>query len=1373
MDAARVHPVATGVRATTPRTPGPERVPPSEPGKDVSVADLHATLPFIPDDLIAHRFALDVKVAEVSTAGKEDDDVAKRVGQVLEKHWRSARRKQERAWAVAGAVPVELHDSVKRFATPDANRLRKLEVLLGTWYQEGVLTPRLADRLARCVRVTSVSLYHDEAATREQLEQCPNDTPALVTVDISGDPLLDEIGYDGPRHVKVRFVVYEAHLRSERAKREFLDRGVRSIQFSRIVDYDYALFFPAVPWPNFSLPLPQKGFTVEFPTDSDAMAPQIDGLKEHNRAVAKLTDLFWGCFNELYSGGGKASTYVGMGAGTERISGKAFSQLSKVDVGEEEARDAIRSVCRPTAFHFTFRRAVVAEDGARDANAVLKAIQRGIHEAALEIEDDVLPTAWGKPKGREQDVAWPMRAVLPASASARSDGAAGGGDDGADAELVVERLMSPHDHLACVTFTGELLGDPTSNIVADRVLGRTRSMSHPEDRADSPSEPESKQCLVVVDLRNWEDKGELVAQNIDVTNEWGILGTINAVEEMASAAVRHHEKNDGLLERLSDLAFGLRALQRSHIKQQLRAVGLSVLEAERRVVETGALRLLAAQLQFAGRNKPDETETAAKTQRVMFISASLGVLEDRTERQGWRRRIAPDDASREFIGGFTPEQFDHDGPTDTFWRATRDDPYPYNPYFRAARPDLDPMALLSPAERKYLVRRFITDEPSDHRLANGMIDPSEGGADMDPRELITEGVLESIETLAPSPLVGRDLDDFVDRVVFPWRKFGLWKCICTGTLFRANVDEVCYYYGPEIASYFQYLEFYVAMLFVPALLGLVMDVCGSMQAITRAVPAFAHAHALNGLINVLWGAFFCWRWRGAVARMMTRWDNGVLEAGAELSGAGAGERGKLGNVRPEFATSFRKSYDKGTKEQRKAALSTIRKALRAEAYNNTNFTDRDLENDLEQFNEACLIAPHIALSRRLIAVSTSVVFVLLAVAATTISLMLQQFLSQSASEENQSNQLLSYLISGLSQGIFVPLLNSFHHTVALETTNWQSLRSDREHGRSLFFKWFAFSFFNYFNSIAYIAFVIRSRVHLRTQVALLVIAQCTYGNLKEFIEPYVQRSVRVFVSSKQMKHSKSRQTRNVFLEVKQEDGGTLARTCKASDDQQFRSQEFGIYDELIEMVLQFAMLVIFAVAFPGGAVLAWVSAIAEIRIDMYKLARLLKMPTPRMFVGLDVSYSALCLMVLVAVLLYCAILLVVEHPEETSDNGVAETAPHAAGKTEAEVLLDDLTPASRIAHVIVFEHILLVIVALVLSIDRVVPRDVFDERYRQSYFEKREAAFYAEDEERADEARSAARSFNSFGGSPGVGDRHRLPEGTLKRTSSSYVNRSG
>ena len=113
-----------------------------------------------------------------------------------------------------------------------------------------------------------------------------------------------------------------------------------------------------------------------------------------------------------------------------------------------------------------------------------------------------------------------------------------------------------------------------------------------------------------------------------------------------------------------------------------------------------------------------------------------------------------------------------------------------------------------------------------------------------------------------------------------------------------------------------------------------------------------------------------------------------------------------GRVRPEFALSWRKNFQKATLQKQRRVLNRLRRLLRA-PYSGQGanfFTDRVLKADIWRFDEACYQSYWVHLRRQVLASCVSVFFILLACGAT--------FGSLAINDEFELNPWVAYVLSG-------------------------------------------------------------------------------------------------------------------------------------------------------------------------------------------------------------------------------------------------------------------------------------------------------------------------------------------------------------------------
>ncbi|XP_054265899.1 anoctamin-7-like isoform X2 [Macrosteles quadrilineatus] len=203
------------------------------------------------------------------------------------------------------------------------------------------------------------------------------------------------------------------------------------------------------------------------------------------------------------------------------------------------------------------------------------------------------------------------------------------------------------------------------------------------------------------------------------------------------------------------------------------------------------------------------------------------------------------------------------------------------------------------------------------------------------------------------------------------------------------------------------------------------------------------------------------------------------------------------------------------------------------------------------------------------------------------------FRSQAQSIANVSGAVVNLVI--------IMLMSRMYENLAYRLTSWEMHRTQTEFDDNLTFKVFIFQFVNYYSSIFYIAFFkgrfvgypgnytlilsLRNEdcsaggclIELAQQLAVIMIGKQIINNAQEILLPKAKawwQSKRVKLSKK---HTKTRW----------------------EEDYQLVDNE-GLFEEYLEMVLQFGFITIFVAAFPLAPLFALLNNWVEIRLDAQK-----------------------------------------------------------------------------------------------------------------------------------------------------------------------------
>ncbi|CAG9536244.1 unnamed protein product [Cercopithifilaria johnstoni] len=200
--------------------------------------------------------------------------------------------------------------------------------------------------------------------------------------------------------------------------------------------------------------------------------------------------------------------------------------------------------------------------------------------------------------------------------------------------------------------------------------------------------------------------------------------------------------------------------------------------------------------------------------------------------------------------------------------------------------------------------------------------------------------------------------------------------------------------------------------------------------------------------------------------------------------------------------------------------------------------------------------------------------------------------------------------------------------LALNLTNWECPRTQLEFDNSYTFKVYLFQFINYYSSIFYIAFVkgnlssvpgrryfgLRPEecdpagcmVELVIQLAIIMCGKQFWNAFVEFAWPMLKtwlRSLRLLETKKQ----RDKRTKHELVD------GLNKKNKLARWEQDYilnPAYEQFLFNEYLEMVIQFGFVTLFVSAFPLAPLFALVNNIFEIRIDAYKYVVATRRPMP-------------------------------------------------------------------------------------------------------------------------------------------------------------------
>lgn len=212
-------------------------------------------------------------------------------------------------------------------------------------------------------------------------------------------------------------------------------------------------------------------------------------------------------------------------------------------------------------------------------------------------------------------------------------------------------------------------------------------------------------------------------------------------------------------------------------------------------------------------------------------------------------------------------------------------------------------------------------------------------------------------------------------------------------------------------------------------------------------------------------------------------------------------------------------------------------------------------------------------------------------------------------------QLATSVTASCINFIIIMILNFMYERVAIWITDLEIPKTHLEYENKLTMKMFLFQFVNYYSSCFYVAFFkgkfvgypgnyayffgslskLRNEecdpggclIELTTQLVIVMTGKQVWGNIQEALVPWLMNW---WGSRKARCHPES----------------LYSRWEQDHDLQPFG--QLGLFDEYLEMVIQFGFITLFVASFPLAPLLALINNIIEVRVDAWKLTTQFRRP---------------------------------------------------------------------------------------------------------------------------------------------------------------------
>ncbi|XP_077273449.1 anoctamin-4 isoform X3 [Temnothorax americanus] len=228
------------------------------------------------------------------------------------------------------------------------------------------------------------------------------------------------------------------------------------------------------------------------------------------------------------------------------------------------------------------------------------------------------------------------------------------------------------------------------------------------------------------------------------------------------------------------------------------------------------------------------------------------------------------------------------------------------------------------------------------------------------------------------------------------------------------------------------------------------------------------------------------------------------------------------------------------------------------------------------------------------------------------------FYGASGSFLKRHAKIFTSITAALINLVIIMILTRIYHRLARWMVNMENPRTQTEYEASYTFKIFLFEFVNFYSSLIYIAFFKgRFFVHpgdadarasefyrIKTdvcdpagclsevciQLAIIMVGKQCFNNFVEILSPKLWNWWR--------KRTQVAATKNHDRRY----------TCWEKDYQLQDPGRLALFDEYLEMILQYGFVTLFVAAFPLAPLFALLNNIAEIRLDAYKMVKEARRP---------------------------------------------------------------------------------------------------------------------------------------------------------------------
>lgn len=392
------------------------------------------------------------------------------------------------------------------------------------------------------------------------------------------------------------------------------------------------------------------------------------------------------------------------------------------------------------------------------------------------------------------------------------------------------------------------------------------------------------------------------------------------------------------------------------------------------------------------------------------------------------------------------------------------------------------------------------------------------------------------------------------------------------------IDSIYSYFGPKVAIYFTFLGMYTHWLLYPSIIGIFFYYTdlGAWESIVP--PLFS-------MLAVSWAVLFLQFWKRKNAALLARWNqSSTFEK-------------ELGTALPWSSNDPVAQTTSRTLGVSKAEKQVFQKEEWAEHF-------RSFQNNAVVMGGIlCLQLPFEITYAHLNYILKS--------------------------------KTLNFLVTGIYL-MMIQYFTTIGGKFAVRLTKSERYPNKEAEANSLIYKVFGVYFMQSYIGLFYHALFQRDFIMLRQFLIQRLVISQIINNITENLIPYIsyrRNKHNTLQTEKDAKKDCEERSKNHMARIEKEFLKPLYTASIEND------MEDGLFDDFLELALQFGMVAMFASAFPLVFAFAFINNIVEIRSDALKLLLMLRRPVPRMAYSIGAWLNIFQFLGVIAICTNCALLV--------------------------------------------------------------------------------------------------------------------------------------